>query len=72
MNNTNFVNPDGLDADNHYTSLNDLLILSKEVLKNIQLLTLKKLEKYLKQIEMVMDQMHGWFQVPKPIQGFHF
>ena len=40
MNNTNFVNPDGLDADNHYTSLNDLLILSKEVLKNIQLLTI--------------------------------
>ena len=40
MNNTNFVNPDGLDADNHHTSLNDLLILSKEVLKNIQLLTI--------------------------------
>ena len=40
MNNTNFVNPDGLDANNHYTSLNDLLILSKEVLKNIQLLTI--------------------------------
>ena len=38
--NTNFNNPDGLDADNHFTSLNDLLILSKEVLKNIELLIL--------------------------------
>ena len=40
MNNTNFNNPDGLDSINHYSSLNDLLILSKEVLDNIELLTI--------------------------------
>jgi len=40
MSNTNFINPDGLDSINHYSSLNDLLILSKEVLDNIELLTI--------------------------------
>ena len=40
MSNTNFNNPDGLDSINHYSSLNDLLILSKEVLDNIELLTI--------------------------------
>ncbi len=40
MNNTNFNNPDGLDSINHYSSLNDLLILSKEVVDNIELLTI--------------------------------
>ena len=51
MNNTNFINPDGLDADNHFTSLNDLLILSKEVLKNIELLTIIMKPSFISDIE---------------------
>ena len=51
MNNTNFNNPDGLDADNHFTSLNDLLILSKEVLKNIELLTIIMKPSFISNIE---------------------
>ena len=51
MNNTNFTNPDGLDSDNHYTTLNDLLILSKEVLKNIELLTIIMKPSFISDIE---------------------
>ena len=51
MNNTNFNNPDGLDADNHFTSLNDLVILSKEVLKNIELLTIIMKPSFISDIE---------------------
>ena len=40
MKDTNFVNPDGLDSQGHVTTINDLLILSKEVLENIELLTI--------------------------------
>lgn len=40
MNNTNFTNPDGLDDINHFTTLNDLVLLSKEILKNYELVTL--------------------------------
>lgn len=35
---TNYVNPDGLDESNHFTSINDLLKLSIHVIKNTQLL----------------------------------
>ena len=38
MTKTNFKNPDGLDESNHYTTLNDLLILSKYILKNTKLI----------------------------------
>ena len=51
MNNTNFSNPDGLDSDNHFTSLNDLLVLSKEVLKNIELLTIIMKPSFISNIE---------------------
>ena len=51
MNNTNFTNPDGLDSDNHYTTLNDLLILSKEVLKNLELLTIIMKPSFISDIE---------------------
>ena len=51
MNNTNFTNPDGLDSDNHYTTLNDLLILSKEVLKYIELLTIIMKPSFISDIE---------------------
>jgi D-alanyl-D-alanine carboxypeptidase (penicillin-binding protein 5/6) len=33
MNNTNFVNCNGLPADNHYTTAKDIAIMSKELLK---------------------------------------
>ena len=38
MTNTNFQNPDGLDQLNHYTTLNDLLILSIYILENTKLI----------------------------------
>jgi serine-type D-Ala-D-Ala carboxypeptidase (penicillin-binding protein 5/6) len=34
MNNTHFVNPNGLPADNHYTTARDIAIMSKELLKH--------------------------------------
>ncbi|MDF2924320.1 MAG: DacF [Paenibacillaceae bacterium] len=34
MNNTNFVNPNGLPADNHYTTARDIAIMSRELLKH--------------------------------------
>jgi D-alanyl-D-alanine carboxypeptidase (penicillin-binding protein 5/6) len=34
MNNTHFVNPNGLPADNHYTSAYDIAIMSRELLKH--------------------------------------
>ncbi len=34
MQNTNFVNPTGLDAENHYSSARDIAIMSKELLKH--------------------------------------
>jgi len=34
MNNTNFVNCNGLDEDNHYSSAKDVAIMSKELLKH--------------------------------------
>ncbi len=40
MLNTNYVNPDGLDDDNHYTSIDDLLELAKATINNIELLTI--------------------------------
>ena len=40
MDSTNFKNPDGLDQEGHYTTLSDLLILSKEIIKNYELMTI--------------------------------
>lgn len=34
MQNTNFVNPTGLDAENHYSSARDIAIMSKELLRH--------------------------------------
>ena len=41
MNDTNFVNTNGLPGDNHYTSAYDIALMSKELLKH------KKISKYL-------------------------
>jgi D-alanyl-D-alanine carboxypeptidase len=46
MVNTNFQNPDGLDQDNHYTTLSDLLILSEYILKNTRLIDVTKKSKF--------------------------
>ena len=46
MNRTNFQNPDGLDQENHYTTLTDLLILSEYILKNTKLIDITKKSKF--------------------------
>ena len=51
MNNTNFKNPDGLDQDGHYTTLSDLLILSKEVIDNYELLSIIMRKSFISYIE---------------------
>ena len=38
MVNTNFQNPDGLDQENHYTTINDLLLMSEYILRNTKLI----------------------------------
>ena len=51
MNNTNFKNPDGLDQEGHFTTLNDLLILSKEVIDNYELLSIIMRQSFISNIE---------------------
>ena len=51
MNNTNFKNPDGLDKEGHFTTLNDLLILSKEVIDNYELLSIIMRQSFISNIE---------------------
>ena len=51
MKNTNFKNPDGLDQDGHYTTLSDLLILSKEVIDNYELLSIIMRKSFISNIE---------------------
>ena len=46
MTSTNFQNPDGLDQENHYTTLSDLLILSEYILKNTKLIDITKKTKF--------------------------
>ena len=51
MKSTNFKNPDGLDQEGHYTTLNDLLILSKEVINNYELLSIIMRKSFISNIE---------------------
>ena len=51
MNKTNFKNPDGLDEEGHFTTLSDLLILSKEVIKNYELLSIIMRQSFISNIE---------------------
>ena len=53
MNNTKYKNPDGLDQEGHYTTLNDLLILSKEVVNNYELLTILMRKSFISNIDGV-------------------
>ena len=46
MKNTNFQNPDGLDQENHYTTINDLLILSEYILRNTKLIDITNKSKF--------------------------
>lgn len=39
MTNTHFMNPDGIDADGHYTSVSDLITISLAVIENESILT---------------------------------
>ncbi len=40
MNNTNFMNPDGIDQVNHYTTINDLLKLSIRIMDSKEILSI--------------------------------
>ncbi len=51
MKSTNFKNPDGLDQEGHFTTLNDLLILSKEVINNYELLSIIMRKSFISNIE---------------------
>ena len=46
MLNTNFQNPDGLDQENHYTTINDLLLLSEYILRNTKLIDITNKSKF--------------------------
>ena len=46
MRNTNFQNPDGLDQENHYTTINDLLLLSEYILRNTKLIDITNKSKF--------------------------
>jgi len=39
MNNTNFMNPDGIDEENHYTTINDLLKLSLKIMDRKEIIS---------------------------------
>ena len=56
MTNTNFENPDGLDHENHYTTLSDLLILSEYILKNTKLIDITKKSKFNFEHENVLKE----------------
>ena len=50
LKNTNFVNPTGLDEDNHYSSAYDLAIIAKELMKHEEIFEFSSLyEDYLRQ-----------------------
>jgi len=53
MNDTNYSNPDGIDDNNHYTTLNDLLKLSIEFSDNIELLSIISKTKFVYEISGV-------------------
>ena len=46
MTNTNFQNPDGLDQENHYTTIYDLLLLSDYILRNTKLIDITNKSKF--------------------------
>ena len=46
MVNTNFQNPDGLDQESHYTTINDLLLLSEYILRNTKLIDITNKSKF--------------------------
>ena len=49
LKNTNFVNPTGLDQDNHYSSAYDLSIIARELMKHEQIFEFSSLyEDYLR------------------------
>ena len=53
MNSTKFMNPDGLDEKGHFTTLSDLLLLSKEIINNYELMTILMRPSFISNIEGV-------------------
>lgn len=51
MNSTNFSNPEGLDDNDHYTTLNDLLILSIYIIKNTTLIDITSKNSFMFEID---------------------
>ncbi len=50
MDDTNFINPDGLDEMNHYTTLNDLLKMSLKAIQKKEILALVSKENFISNI----------------------
>ena len=50
MDDTNFINPDGLDEINHYTTLNDLLKMSLKAIQKKEILALVSKENFISNI----------------------
>ena len=50
MNDTNFKNPDGIDEENHYTTLNDLLKLSIKASESIEIISLVSKQKFVSNV----------------------
>jgi len=46
LKNTNFINPHGLDEENHYTTANDMAIMAKELLKHPKILEYTSIYEY--------------------------
>ena len=53
MNSTKFMNPDGLDEKGHFTTLSDLLLLSKEIINNYELMTILMRPSFISNVEGV-------------------
>ena len=47
MNDTNFSNPDGMDDQNHYTTLNDLLKLTIYISESLEIVTIASKQKFI-------------------------
>ena len=50
MDNTNFINPDGMDEMNHYTTLNDLLKLSLQDVQKKEIISLVSKDNFISNI----------------------
>ena len=56
MNGTNFSNPEGLDDNEHYTTLNDLLTLSIYIIKNTTLIDITSKNSFMFEIDNILQK----------------